>query len=261
MPQETVLITGASSGIGWELAKLFAADGSRLILVARNEQKLNELAQLLHQQHGTESIVIALDLSVAGAAQELFERVTSQGLQVDVLVNNAGFGQYGRFEDVPLERYTAMCQLNITALMELTYLCLQQMKARQAGRILNIGSTASFQPGPHAAVYYATKAFVLSFSEALTAELWGTPIRVSCLCPGPTATGFGKVSEMEKLPFFRLSTMQVEDVARAGHRAVRRGRRLMIPGLINNLLAFSNRITARPVVLWIVKRIQPVRDE
>ncbi len=258
MSREIVLITGASSGIGWELAKLFAADGSELILVARNEGKLNELAAQLKSGHGTESIVIPMDLSKADAAQVLFDRVLAAGKQIDVLVNNAGFGQFGRFEEIPLERHTSMCQLNMVALTQLTYLFLKQMKERDSGNILNIGSTASFQPGPNSAVYYATKAYVLSLSEAIHAELWGTNVSVTCLCPGPTKTGFGKDSEMEDLPIFRNNSMDVVKVATAGYRGVRKQKRLIVPGIMNNLLAFSNRISARPVVLWVMKRLQPI---
>lgn len=258
MSQETVLVTGASSGIGWELAKLFAADGSELILVARSEEKLNGLAQELKEKHGTTSHVIPLDLSVPGSAMELVEKIREAGLQVDVLVNNAGFGQMGLFEKIPLERHTNMCELNMVTLTHLTWVYLKEMKERNSGAILNIGSTAAYQPGPNSAVYYATKAYVLSFSEALSAELWGTNVSVTCLCPGPTKTGFGDDSDMGKLPMFRHNLMNVSDVAAAGYRGVRKKKRVVMPGLMNNLLAFSTRITAKPVLLWILKRMQPV---
>jgi len=258
MSREIVLITGASSGIGWELAKLFAADGSELVLVARSEDKLNQLADQLKNEHGTVSTIIPLDLSKPDAAQVLFDKVSDAGKQIEVLVNNAGFGQFGRFEEIPLERHTAMCQLNMIALTQLTYLFLKPMKERDSGTILNVGSTASFQPGPNSAVYYATKAFVLSLSEAVHAELWGTNVSVTCLCPGPTKTGFGKDSDMESLNFFKVSAMDVTVVARAGHRGVRKQKRLVVPGVFNNLLSFSNRFTARPVILWVMKRIQPI---
>lgn len=257
---EVVLVTGASSGIGQELARLFAADGAELILVARTAEKLNSLADELRANHNTSVTVIPLDLSHAGAATELYRQVTQSGKVVDILVNNAGFGQYGRFLDCDIERYTQMCQLNMVTLTELTHLFLKPMVERNSGAVLNVGSTASFQPGPHSAVYYATKAYVLSFSEAVHAELWGTNVTVTCLCPGPTKTGFGEDSEMDELLFFRTMAMDVRKVARAGFRGVRRRKRLVMPGLMNNLLAFSNRLTVRPVVLWFVKRIQPVKE-
>lgn len=259
MPQEIVLITGASSGIGWELAKLFAADGSELILVARSEDKLNELAAELKEKHGTSSTVIPLDLAEHGSAHMLYEQVQSLGKQVDVLVNNAGFGQMGLFEKIPLERHTNMCELNMMTLTQLFYLYLSEMKARNSGSVLNIGSTASFQPGPNAAVYYATKAYVLSLSEAVHAELWGTNVNVTCLCPGPTKTGFGEDSDMGDLAMFKTNVMEVEQVAQAGYRGLRKGKRVVVPGLVNNLLAFSNRFTAKPVILWVMKRLQPVK--
>ncbi|QDT32664.1 SDR family NAD(P)-dependent oxidoreductase [Thalassoglobus polymorphus] len=256
MSNEIVLITGASSGIGWELAKLFAADGSELILVARRLDRLEELSKQLQEQHGTTSTLFQMDLSVPGSAEELFSKVQDTGKQVDVLVNNAGFGQIGRFEEISLDRQTSMCELNIVTLTQLTHLFLNQMVPRDSGAILNIGSTASFQPGPNAAVYYATKAYVLSFSEALHAELWGKNISVTCLCPGPTKTGFGDDSDMGSLPMFKNNIMEVESVAKAGYRGLRKKKRLIVPGIFNNLLAFSNRFAARPIPLWIVKRMQ-----
>lgn len=259
MPKEIVLISGASSGIGWELAKLFAADGSELILVARRAERLKQLATELKQSHGTAATCLSIDLSAAGAAESLFAQIQGLGKSVDVLVNNAGFGQLGKFEEISFERHTAMCQLNMVALTQLTSLFIKPMIERNRGAILNVGSTASFQPGPFSAVYYATKAFVLSFSEAVHAELWGTNVTVTCLCPGPTKTGFGENSEMGKLAMFKKNAMDVKDVARAGYHGMRKQKRLIVPGLMNKLLAFSNRFTARPVVLWIVKRLQTIR--
>lgn len=258
MAEEIVLITGASSGIGCELAKLFAAEGCRLILVARSEDKLNEHARQLESEYGTHSTVIPMDLAQPGAAIQLFDKVQSMDLQVDTLVNNAGFGQMGRFDGIPLERHTNMCQLNMVALTQLFHLFLPQMKERNRGGILNIGSTASYQPGPNSAVYYATKAYVLSLSEAVHAELWGTNVKVTCLCPGPTKTGFGADSEMGDLAMFKYNVMDVTKVAKAGHAGLRKGKRVVMPGLINQLLAFSNRFTAKPIILSIMKKLQPV---
>ena len=257
MSREVVVITGASSGIGKELAERFAADEAKLILVARSEDKLNELANDLKEKHGTDSTVIPLDLSKVDSAKVLYDKIQETEQQIDVLVNNAGFGQIGRFEEIPVERHINMCMLNMVTLTHLTRLVLPAMIERNQGKILNVGSTASFQPGPNSAVYYATKAYVLSLSEALYAELWDTNVSVTCLCPGPTETGFGADSEMGDLTFFDRMKMDVKPVAEAGYKALRKGKRLVIPGVFNNLLAWSNRITARPVVLWIMKRLQP----
>ncbi|HWL10380.1 MAG TPA: SDR family oxidoreductase [Planctomicrobium sp.] len=261
MSSETVLITGASSGIGWELAKRFAADGSELILVARRADRLNELADQLHAKHGTVSTVIVCDLSLPDAPQHLVNQIHAQGKQVDVLINNAGFGQLGAFNEIPLDRQLNMIQLNVSALVALTHLCLPGMLSRKRGAIMNIGSTASFQPGPNVAVYYATKAFVLSFSEAIWKELKGTGVTVTCLCPGPTKTEFGDHSAMHDTPVFKHNAMNVEDVANTGYRALRRRRRLIIPGLINNLLAGSVRITPRAAILDIMTWLQPIQKK
>ena len=207
MNPEVVLITGASSGIGLELARLFAADGAQLILTARSEDKLTRLAASLQSQHGTKTQVIVKDLSLPQADQQLFDEITRQGTQVDVLVNNAAFGARGDVADLPIQRQLDMLQLNVCALTRLTLLFLPGMSARGRGGILNVGSTAGFQPGPHMAMYYASKAFILSFTEALAEELRKTPLRVSCLAPGPTTTGFAAVAGMEKSNLFKMGAM------------------------------------------------------
>jgi short-subunit dehydrogenase len=258
--KETVLITGASSGIGWELAKLFAASGSRLVLVARRRDRLEALANELRSQHGTESRLLIEDLGRPGAAQQVFDATSAEG-PVDVLVNNAGFGLLGRFRKLPLDRQREMLQLNVTALTELSRLYLPGMIERRRGGLLNIGSTASFQPGPNAAVYYASKAYVLSFTEALVTELAGTGVTSTCLAPGPTHTGFGDLSGMGSTPVFRFGSMPADAVARAGYRAFRRRRSLVVPGLCNKALIFVQRFSAR----WLVRRIvsdwmQPFTD-
>ncbi len=256
-PTETVLITGASSGIGLELAKLFAADGSRLILAARNADRLRQLADELTSKHGTECHVIPVDLTQLDGPGQLMDEVDRLGLTVDVLVNNAGFGQYGHFADIPMQRQLEILDVNNRALVELTHRVLTGMLERRRGSILNLGSTASFQPGPHSAVYYATKAFVLSFSEALWAETHRHGVCVSCLCPGPTRTGFGADSDMDQTPVFKYNSMRVDDVAKAGHRAVRMRKRLVIPGWVNWMLAFGTRLPHRRHMLWIMEQLQP----
>jgi uncharacterized protein len=259
MSNETVLITGASSGIGRELARLFAADGAELILVARREHLLNELAVELRASHGAETTVIPLDLSRPDAPQQLHERLADEGREIDVLVNNAGFGQLGRFQEISLDRQLRMIQVNVASLMHLTHLFLPGMLERKRGAILNLGSTAAFQPGPNSAVYYATKAFVLSFSEALFSELKGTGVAVTCLCPGPTTTGFGDDSGMQQTRVFRLNSMPVEAVAQAGFRGVRRRKRLVIPGLWNRILSTSVRFTPRSAILEVMQFLQSSR--
>src|SRR5277367_149242 len=187
---KTALITGASFGIGLELARIFAREGYSLVLVARTADRLRQLASELEKNHGTRSLILAVDLTDPGASAYVLDQTTRADLQVDVLVNNAGFGQYGLFAENDLEECLRQIQLNITTLTHLTRLYLPAMIERKTGGILNVASTAAFQPGPLMAVYFATKAYVLHFSEALANELHGKGVTVSCLCPGPTATEF-----------------------------------------------------------------------
>jgi short-subunit dehydrogenase len=250
---ETVLITGASSGLGGEFARLFAAEGASLILVARRADKLEALAAELRAQHLVNVRVVTKDLATATAARELFEEL--QEVAVDVLVNNAGFGERGSFVDLPLERQIEMVQLNTLSLMVLARLYLPTMVARGRGGVLNIGSSAAFQPDPYMAVYGATKAFVLSMSEAIAEELRNSPVTVTCLCPGPTKTEFGEKSTADRALAFRLGTMPAAEVARAGLRAFRKGRVYVEPGLWNQVLTFSGRFAARPIVRRITRRL------
>jgi len=256
MSAETVLVTGASSGIGRELARLFAADGCRLILVARRRDELLRVAEDLRERYGAEVIVSDHDLSEPAAPQAIFEDLANRCLAVDVLVNNAGFGAMGSVAHLSLERQLAMLQVNVVALTHLTRLFLPAMLERRRGGVLNIGSTAGFQPGPNMAVYYATKAYVLSFSEALAEELSGTGLQVSCLAPGPTATEFGAVSGMNESAIFKLGVMNAQTVAEAGYRGFRRGEVLTVPGFLNRLGAFAVRWTPRKIVRKVVKRLQ-----
>jgi short-subunit dehydrogenase len=253
---ETVLITGASAGIGEGLARQFAADGSRLILVARSADRLNRLAAELQSKHGVEHIVIPHDLGVAGAAKTLFDILTQRELKIDVLVNNAGFGHNDWFYRGPIDVQLEMVQLNISTLLHLTHLILPQMIERRQGAILNLGSTASFQPGPYSAVYFATKAFVLSFTESLWEEVREFNVAVTCLCPGPTRTEFGARARMDKNWNFVNASMSTEAVCRIGYRGFRRRKRIVIPGIINNLLSFSVRLTPRRFILQLMRRWQ-----
>jgi len=251
MQNETVLITGASSGIGFELARCFAADKSRLALVARNTGALQSLADELRRAHGIQATVVTADLSRPESPARVFKELEQAGITVDVLVNNAGFGAYGEFAGLSLQRQLEMIQVNVAALTELTGLFLPGMIQRQRGGVLNVGSVAGFQAGPGMAVYFATKAYVLSFTEALAEELAGTGLTVTGLYPGPTTTNFGNVARGTKERRYRPSKMSAETVARCGHRAFRAGRVLCVPGLRNHLIIFVDRVTPR----WLQRKI------
>jgi uncharacterized protein len=254
--QLTALITGASGGIGHELAKLFAHDRVGLVLVARNGSKLAAIAQELRALGAPRVEVIVADLAAADAVPPLLRELSTRGLEIDVLVNNAGYGQSGSFATTDQATELGMIQLNIGALTALTKGVLPRMLARGQGRILNVASTAGFQPGPFVAVYSATKAYVVSFSEALAEELRGTGITVTTLCPGPTATGFAARANMQLSRLFRPgTTMTAPAVARAGYSALQRGRRLVVPGLLNKIQLQSLRISPRPLVLKIARAL------
>jgi len=249
----TALITGASSGIGLELARIFAGKGYGLVLVARNKQRLEEIAAELKPASVK---VIAKDLSLGGAAEEIQRDVP----KADVLVNNAGFTVFGKFAETPLAEELSMMQLNMTALVVLTKLYLPGMIGAGNGRILNVASTAAFQPGPLMAIYYATKAFVLSFSEAIGNELEGTGVTVTALCPGPTATGFQERGKMQESGLVKgKKIMDARTVAEVGYRALMAGKRVVIPGVKNKLLAQSIRVSPRSMVTKIVRGLQEVK--
>ena len=255
MDAETVLITGASSGIGRELARCFASDGCRLVLVARKRNLLEELATELRQAHKIQLQVFSVDLARPEAPAHLLGHLQSAGLKVDVLVNNAGFGAHGQFAELPLDRQLEMVQVNLTAVTHLTRLLLPGMIERHRGGILNVASTAAFQAGPRMAVYYATKAYLLSFSEAIAEELAGIGVTVTALCPGPTRTNFATAANMRFSRHFNRSAMTAECVARLGHRAFRQGKVLAVAGWRNRLLVFAVRFSPRWLVRKIVKRL------
>ena len=254
--QETVLITGASSGIGLELAKLFAADKSHLVLVARRRDKLEKLAQELRSASGVECRVLPQDLADPAGPRAVFAELTAIGVTVDVVVNCAGFGFLGAVSEIPVQRQVDMVQVNVSSLTHLTTLFLPGMLERGRGGILNVGSVAGFQPGPNMAVYYATKAYVLSYTEALAEEVAGTGIQVSCLAPGPTDTGFGSHSGLEHSLLFKLGMLDAATVARAGYRGFRRGKVLVIPGWQGKLVPWYSRFVPRIVVRKVVKYLQ-----
>ncbi len=250
------LITGASAGIGLELARVFAENGFPLILVARREDQLRRLAEELKTAHGVDSRVLAGDLAPPEGPQQVFEAVLQQDLTVDVLVNNAGFGSYGPFHEVERERQLEMIRLNVLALADLTHRFVRHMVARRRGRILNVASTAAFQPGPLMAVYYATKAFVLSFSEALAEELQGTGVSVTALCPGPTRSEFQATAEMEDSRLAQNFLMDARPVAEAAYEGTMTGRRIVIPGVLNKLSAQAHRFVPRRLMTKITRQVQ-----
>ncbi|QDT56644.1 3-oxoacyl-[acyl-carrier-protein] reductase FabG [Caulifigura coniformis] len=259
MPQERVLVTGASSGIGRELALQFAENRNNLVLVARSRDKLEALEFEVRTKYGVTAEIICADLSQEGQVRGVFEETERRGLQVDILVNNAGFGDMAHFWDVPAERYLQTIAVNVGALTQLTRLYLPGMMQRKKGRILNVASTASFQPGPNVAVYFATKAYVLSLSEALSIELRGTGVTVTCLAPGPTLTGFGDQAHMQHTPLFRFAIMEAEPVAKLGYNATMKGKPLVIPGFINKTLAFSSRLWPRQWIAWTTGKLHPLK--
>jgi short-subunit dehydrogenase len=241
----TTLITGASGGIGLELAHVFARHGHPLILVARTAERLAELARTLQQQYKVPVEAIPLDLGVPGAPAALQEAVAQRGLTVEILVNNAGFGLYGPYLELDGAQEQAMIQLNVAALTDLTKRFLPGMVERGRGGVLNVASTAAFQPGPGMAVYYATKAYVLSFSEALHHELQGTGVTVTALCPGPTRSGFQAVAGFGQKPAIERVMMEARPVAEEGYEAFMKKQAVRVPGLLNKIGAASINLLPR----------------
>jgi len=253
--RETALITGASSGIGLDLARLMAPNFD-LIITARNESELEKLAGELESQHRTHVHVIPADLARPEAPKIIFDEIGRRGLVVDLLVNNAGFGAYGNFAESELQRDLDIIAVNISSLTALTRLALPGMLERRRGKIMNVASTAGFQPGPLMSVYYATKAYVIMFSEGIANELKGTGVTVTCLCPGPTVTRFAERANMEESRLFKLGAMTSMDVARAGYKGMMAEKGLVIPGMMNKTLAFSVRFSPRKLVTAISRKLQ-----
>jgi len=258
---QAALVTGASGGIGYELAKLFAHDHYNLILVARSGSKLAQFADELQRQFGVSVKAIPLDLAAPPAPQFLFDQLQREDVAVDILVNNAAYGKFGEFADIPLEETLGQIQLNVTALTHLTKLFLAPMIERRSGKIMNVASTAGFQPGPLMAVYYATKAYVIWFSEALANELKGSGVNVTCFCPGATETGFAKRADTESSRLFKqMGPMDAKTVAQDGYRGLMKGKGLVISGFHNWLLAESVRFAPRKVVTsisrWVAEKVE-----
>src|SRR5437763_17222834 len=255
-PRPTALVTGGSGGIGLEIGKALARREFDLVLVARKRNALEAAAGQIEGKHTVGVHVFAADLRRREAPEAIFDFLRNENIPIDVLVNNAGFGLGGEFAETELTRELEMIQVNIAALTHLTKLFLPAMIKRRSGRILNVASTAAFQPGPLMAVYYATKAYVLSFSEALAEELRDSGVTVTALCPGPTATGFASAAQMESSKLFTVTRpAESKDVARAGYEGMKSGRRVVIPGLKNKLLTQSIRVSPRRMVTTIVRNL------
>lgn len=255
------LITGASSGIGYELADIFAREKHNLILVARSEAKLQELKKKLESTYSITAQVVVADLSRADGASKLYETVESRGWNVDILVNNAGLGALGEFATSDWHRQAEMIQVNITALTELTRLFLPQMLIRRDGKILNVASTAAFQAGPLMSVYYATKAYVLSFSEGLAEELASKGVNVTALCPGPTESNFANVADMQDIPLFKtLKIPSSRDVAEYGYHALMAKKVIAVHGITNRIGVVGGKLMPRSMTRKLVKRLQDKRS-
>lgn len=255
---QTALVTGASYGIGVDLAECFAADGYDVVLTARSEDALREVAERLSRTHGIKATPIAVDLGAIGGGARLAAEIAARGIQIDVLVNNAGYGIAGAFNGSDASTQLGMIDLNDRALVELTHIYWPGMIARNRGGVLNVASTAAFQPGPLMAIYYASKAFVLSFSEALWEEARGTNVRVSCLCPGPTASKFRARAGTDKVKLSQSggTPMSSAEVARMGYDAWDANKRVEVTGLRNRVLASLVPLMPRSVVLGLVKNLQ-----
>jgi short-subunit dehydrogenase len=256
MVTKTALITGASSGIGLELARLFAKNGFYLILVARSEERLEKLADELRYEYHVQVATFAKDLTHLNEIQSLFQIIEEENIFVDFLVNNAGFGDYGCFVESDWHKIHQMINLNMTSLTYMTHLFLQRMKKEGRGRIMNVASTAAFQPGPLMAVYFATKSYVLNFSEALFEELKEFNITVTTYCPGATATNFSNEANTNNSKLFKNRKLPTAaNVAEYGFVAMMQGKRLAIYGFMNRLMVFGTRLTPRSIVLKMSKFI------
>lgn len=255
--KKTALITGASGGIGLELAKIFAKEGYDLVLVARNKEKLCTIKSNLEVTYKHQVYIYAKDLSEKNAAHDVYNFTQNQHLHIDILINNAGFGDFGSFLDSNLTKQSEMIQVNVTALMQMCHLFIPQMSERKSGKILNIASIAAFQAGPLMSVYYATKAFVLSFSEALSVELKNSGITVTALCPGPTVTGFEQNANLESSGLFKnLKTSTAKSVALFGYRMLMKNKAIAVPGATNKCIVWAAKLLPRRFIRNMAYRIQ-----
>jgi hypothetical protein len=255
--KNTALITGASNGIGLELAKVHASKGGDLVLVARNKTKLDELKAELESQFKVSVYTIGKDLSANNSAQEVYDETTKQNIQIDYLINNAGFGYFGMFAETEWNKELQMINLNITTLTQFTKLYLQDMVKRRSGKIMNVASTAAFQSGPTMAVYYATKSYVLHFSEAVDNEVKDKGVTVTTLCPGPTESGFQAAAAMEESNLVKGKKLPTaKEVAEYGYSSMMKGKTVAIHGMMNWIMANSVRFTPRALVVKLTRKIQ-----
>ena len=255
--KQTALITGASGGIGYHLAQIFAEKGFDLALIARNREKLEQLARELKEKFKTDTYVLSKDLSNPDSPNQIFAEINEKKLEINILVNNAGVGSHGFFHQTDMKHELGMIQLNVVSLTHLTKLFLPAMVQRKSGKILNVASTAAFQPGPLMAVYFATKAYVLSFSEALDEELRGSGVSVSVLCPGPTETDFQQGAGIDtSVKLFRIAVMDSKTVAQAGYEGLMNHKRIIIPGFLNKLTPWSVKLSPRCIVPKVVRFLQ-----
>jgi uncharacterized protein len=253
----TALITGASNGIGLEIAKIHASKGGDLVLVARNKAKLDELKTELEHQFKVKVYPIGKDLSSINAAQEVYDETTKQKIKIDYLINNAGFGDFGMFVETDWNKELQMINLNITTLTQFTKLYLQDMVKRRSGKIMNVASTAAFQSGPTMAVYYATKAFVLSFSEAIDNEVSDKGVTVTTLCPGATESGFQAAAAMEESALVKGKKLPTsKEVAEYGYASMMKGKTVAIHGIMNRIMANSVRFLPRAIVVKATRKVQ-----
>lgn len=254
--KNTALITGSSNGIGLELAKVHASKGGDLVLVARNKSKLDELKTELEKQFKVSVYTIGKDLSVTNAAQEIYDETNKQNIQVDYLINNAGFGDFGMFVETDWKKELQMINLNITTLTHFTKLYLQDMVKRRSGKIMNVASTAAFQSGPTMAVYCATKAYVLSFTEAVSNEVSDKGITITALCPGATETGFQAAGGMEESELFKGKKLPTaKEVAEYGYTSMIKGKTVAIHGIMNYIMSNSIRFIPRAMVLKVSRKL------
>jgi uncharacterized protein len=254
---KTALITGASMGIGYELAKEFAKNGNNLVLVARSKDKLDTIAHELIATFGINALVITADLSKNDIAQEIYQELQQRGITIDYLINNAGFGDYGLFAESDWAKEAQMIDLNIKTLTHFCKIFVKDMIKNGSGKIMNVASTAAFQPGPTMAVYYATKSYVLSFSEAISNELEGTGVTVTALCPGPTLSNFQAAANLGESKLVKGKKLPTSaEVAHYGYKALMKGKVVAIHGWMNLVMATSIRFTPRALVLRIVRYMQ-----
>jgi short-subunit dehydrogenase len=255
--RKTALITGASGGIGMEFAKIHAANGDNLVLVARSLDKLNALKRELESKFGIEALVISKDLSELNAAQEVYDTLLEKRIQVEYLINNAGFGDFGMFYETDWQKEAQMINLNITALTHFTKLFIRDMVSRKSGKVMNVASTAAFQPGPTMAVYFATKAYVLHFSEAVNNEVRDNGVTVTALCPGPTESGFQSAASMDDSKLFKNKKVPTSaEVAAYGYRAMHQGKSVAIHGFMNAIMARSVGLVPRNLIVKIARKMQ-----